>query len=117
MAARVSAAALTAAARRWAETVPQSATVAYGAGLTHTVALTGLFGFIDDLFTQVKCVSNGTQGAGNGSAATSVAVLSAHFEQRLGSGDLGVNQKRMKDLRAFVLAQSLPAADCAESLP
>ena len=111
MAARVPAAALTAAARRWAESVPQSLTDAHGAGLTHTVALTGLFGFIDDLFTQVKCVSDG-----NG---TSVAVLSAHFEQRLGSGDFGVNQRRMLDLRAFVLAQSLslPAGDCAEALP
>ena len=76
----------------WASSLPQVTVVTRAArgGVLHAVQATAIFGFLDDVF--VHALTN----------ASNVTIVLAQSEQRLGSGDGGVNRRRLLALQNYL---------------
>ena len=74
--------------------------------MLHVTTLTAGWGFVDDLCAAFTC-----------DAATGKTIVSAQFEQRFGSGDGGLSERRMRGLQQFLLAQEalLPPKSCTSA--
>lgn len=74
-----------------------AARLLHRATVLHATAVTPLFGFTDDVFVSVSC-----------DAATGLSRLRAQSEQRLGSGDGGVNADRVARLQSHLRGLAWP---------
>ena len=102
-------------AKTFLMTMPVARVVRGGAGkveggddgdMLHVTTLTAGWGFVDDLCAAFTC-----------DAATGKTIVSAQFEQRFGSGDGGLSERRMRGLQQFLLAQEalLPPKSCTSA--
>lgn len=81
----------------------------------HLVAVTGFWGFVDDVAVEVACVGGGRAGeGGNGTV-----VVRVQSEQRFGTLDGGKNKDRVKSLLSFLerKAGGLPVGACSPTPP
>lgn len=94
---RLPAATIAAEARRFVASTFQASVVSSAEATLHATAVTPLFGLVDDLFVHAAC-----------DASTGLASVSAQSEQRLGSGDGGVNAARVRALQAHLRSAAWP---------
>jgi len=76
----------------------------------HLVAVTGFWGFVDDMAVEVACVEGEALVEGNGTV-----VVRVQSEQRFGTLDGGVNKRRVTSLLKFLekKAGGLPMGTCS----
>ena len=74
------------------ENLPRTKIIAETADYLHAECTGAVFGFIDDLELHLR---------------TAEGVIAVRSASRLGSSDLGVNRRRIEDLRALLIKQGI----------
>jgi uncharacterized protein (DUF1499 family) len=80
------------AVRRSVETLPRTIIIAETADYLHAECTSAFFGFVDDLELHLR---------------TAEGVIAVRSASRLGYSDLGVNRRRIEDLRALLIKQGI----------
>lgn len=83
-----------------------------GGAFYHMVAVTGFWGFVDDMAVELACVDLAGEGAAPGNGTIVVRIQS---EQRVGTLDGGVNKKRVASFISYINrnARGLPTGTCS----